>query len=32
MKGDAVITMSMMFVPDARMRGSEIGKKIIGKL
>ena len=31
-KGDAVITMSMMFVPDARMRGSEIGKKIIGKL
>jgi hypothetical protein len=32
MKGDAVITMSMMFVPDARMRGSEIGNKIIGKL
>lgn len=31
-KGDAVITMSMMFVPDARVRGSEIGKKIIGKL
>ena len=32
MKGDAVITMSMMFVPDARMRGSEIGKKILGRL
>lgn len=32
MKGDAVITMSMMFVPDARVRGAEIGKKIIGKL
>jgi len=31
-KGDAVITMSTMFVPDARMRGSEIGKKIIGRL
>ena len=31
-KGDAVITMSTMFVPDARARGSEIGKKIIGKL
>lgn len=32
MKGDAVITMSMTFVPDARVRGAEIGKKIIGKL
>lgn len=32
MKGDAVITMSMMFVPDARVRGTQIGKKIIGKL
>lgn len=32
MKGDAVITMSMMFVPDARVRGAQIGKKIIGKL
>ncbi len=31
-KGDAVITMSMMFVPEARVRGAEIGKKIIGKL
>ena len=31
-KGDAVITMSMMLVPDARVKGSEIGKKIIGKL
>jgi hypothetical protein len=31
-KGDAVITMSTMMVPDARMKGSEIGKKIIGKL
>jgi hypothetical protein len=31
-KGDAVITMSTMFVPDARMRGSQIGKSILGKL
>jgi hypothetical protein len=31
-KGDAVITMSTMFVPDARMRGSQIGKTILGKL
>ena len=31
-KGDAVITMSMMLVPDARVKGSDIGKKIIGKL
>jgi len=31
-KGDSVITMSMMFVPDARVRGTEIGKRIIGKL
>lgn len=31
-KGDSVITMSMMFVPDARVRGAEIGKRIIGKL
>lgn len=31
-KGDAVITMSMMMVPDARVRGTQIGKTIIGKL
>ena len=31
-KGDAIITMSMMLVPNARVRGAEIGKKIIGKL
>ena len=31
-KGDAVITMSTMMVPDARVKGSEIGKKIMGKL
>ena len=31
-KRDAVITMSTMFVPDARMRGSQIGKSILGKL
>jgi len=31
-KGDAVITMSTMFVPDARVRGSQIGKTILGKL
>jgi hypothetical protein len=31
-KGDAVITMSTMMVPDARVKGSDIGKKIIGKL
>ena len=31
-RGDAVITMSMMMVPDARVKGSEIGKRIIGKL
>jgi hypothetical protein len=31
-KGDAVITMSTMFVPDARVQGSQIGKTILGKL
>jgi hypothetical protein len=31
-KGDAIITMSMMLVPNARMRGAEIGKRIIGRL
>jgi hypothetical protein len=31
-KGDVVITMSTMFVPDARMRGTQIGKTILGKL
>jgi hypothetical protein len=31
-KGDAIITMSTMLVPNARLRGSEIGRKIIGKL
>ena len=28
-KGDAVITMSTMLVPNARRRGSELGRKII---
>jgi hypothetical protein len=31
-KGDALITMSTMMVPDARVRASEIGRKIIGNL
>ena len=31
-KGDTLITMSMMMVPDARVKGSAIGKKIIGNL
>ena len=31
-KGDVVITMSTMLIPDTRVRGSEIGKSIIGKL
>jgi len=31
-KGDTLITMSMMWVPDARARGSALGKKIIGNL
>lgn len=31
-KGDAVITMSTMMVPETRLKGSEIGKRIIGKL
>ena len=31
-KGETLITMSTMMVPDARARGSEIGRKIIGKL
>ena len=31
-KGETLITMSTMMVPDARVRGSEIGRKIIGKL
>jgi len=31
-KGDAIITMSMMLVPNARVRGTEIGRKIIGRL
>ncbi|HYM76519.1 MAG TPA: hypothetical protein VE377_11125 [Candidatus Dormibacteraeota bacterium] len=31
-KGDALITMSMMFVPDARTRGTALGKRIIGNL
>jgi hypothetical protein len=32
MKGDAMIYMETTWVPDARARGSEIGKKIIGNL
>ena len=31
-KADAVITMSMMLVPDARLRGTEIGRKILIRL
>ena len=31
-KGDAVITMSTMLVPDARRRGAELGRKIISNL
>jgi hypothetical protein len=32
MKGDAMIYMETTWVPDARMRGAEIGKKIMEKL
>ena len=32
MKGDAMIYMETTWVPDARMRGAKIGKKIIGNL
>jgi hypothetical protein len=32
MKGDAMIYMETTWVPDARSRGAEIGKKIIGNL
>ena len=31
-KGDTLITMSMMFVPDTRTRGATLGKKIIRNL
>jgi hypothetical protein len=31
-KGDALITMSTMLVPDARRRGAELGRKMISKL
>jgi len=31
-KGDTLITMSMMYVPDTRVRGSALGKKIIGNM
>jgi hypothetical protein len=31
-KGDTLIAMSMMMVPDARTKGSAIGKKIVAKL
>jgi hypothetical protein len=31
-KGDTLITMSMLWIPDARTRGSALGKKIIGNL
>ena len=31
-KGDVLVTMSTMMIPDARVRGSAIGKRIIGKL
>jgi len=32
MKGDAMIYMETTWVPDARARGAEIGKKIVGNL
>jgi len=31
-KGDTLISMSTMMVPDTRLRGSQIGRKIIAKL
>lgn len=31
-KGDTLLTMSMMWVPEARLRGSELGKKILGNM
>ena len=31
-KGDVLVTMSTMMLPDARLKGSAIGKKIIAKL
>ena len=31
-KGDTLITMSTMMVPDTRLRGSQIGRKIVAKL
>ncbi len=31
-KGDAIITMSTMFVPDARVKGTQIANKVIAKL
>ncbi len=31
-KGDALIHLEMTWVPEARMRGAEIGKKIAGNL
>ena len=31
-KGDTLITMSTMMIPDTRIRGSQIGRKIIAKL
>jgi hypothetical protein len=31
-KGDALITMSTMLLPDARRRGAELGRKIISNL
>ena len=31
-KGDTVVTMSTMLVPDARRRGAELGRKIISNL
>lgn len=32
LKGDSMIRLEMIFVPDARMRGAEIGRKIAGRL
>lgn len=31
-KGETLLTLSMMYVPDTRIRGTQLGKKIIGKL
>ena len=32
LKGDSMVHLELTYVPDARMRGAEIGKKIVSKL